>query len=115
MALAGYPAIETGRGLKSAYPSISASEITEILLAIYGNALTLEQLAQKAYDEHISGSQCGKILITEYPATQDKALGRAMALAGYPAIETGRGLKSAYPSISANEMAAALLEIYGRQ
>ncbi|MQL48350.1 hypothetical protein GEA64_10470 [Photorhabdus khanii] len=115
MALAGYPATETGQGLKSAYPSISANEITEILLAIYGKALTLEQLAQKAYDEHISGSQCGRKLITEYPATQAKALGNAMALAGYSATETGQGLKSAYPSISANEMAAVLLEIYGRQ
>ncbi|ERT12232.1 fibronectin type III domain-containing protein [Photorhabdus temperata] len=115
MAQAGYIAVETGQGLKSAYPSISASEITEILLAIYGKALTLEQLAQKAYDELISGNQCGKILITEYPATSAKALGNAMVLAGYPATETGRGLKSAYPSISASEMAAALLEIYGRQ
>ncbi|TDB54022.1 hypothetical protein [Photorhabdus luminescens] len=115
MALAGYPATETGQGLKSAYPAISASEITEILLAIYGKALTLEQLAQKAYDEHISGSQCGQTLITEYPATQAKTLGRTMALAGYPATETGQGLKSAYPAISASEITAVLLEIYGRR
>ncbi|WP_391528884.1 hypothetical protein [Photorhabdus akhurstii] len=115
MALAGYSATETGQGLKSAYPSISASEITEILLAIYGKALTLEQLAQKAYDERISGSECGQRLITEYPATQTKVLGSAMALAGYSATETGQGLKSAYPSISASEITAALLETYGRQ
>ncbi|ETS29347.1 hypothetical protein BB987_15725 [Photorhabdus temperata] len=78
-------------------------------------AITPEQIAQSAYQQQMSGNDCGKLIIESFPDLKMNMLATAMAQAGYIAVEIGRGLKSAYPSISANEMAAVLLEIYGRQ
>ncbi|QXF33020.1 hypothetical protein CE143_07605 [Photorhabdus luminescens] len=77
--------------------------------------ITPEQIAQSAYQQQMNGNDCGKRIIKSFPDLKANMLAATMAQVGYIAVETGQGLKSAYPSISASEITAVLLETYGRQ
>lgn len=113
MATAGYLIEATAQGLKEGYPTLTASQLTMLLLTVYGTPLTLEACAAQAYQQHQDGKACGLALIDRFPDAQKSQIGGAMQLAGYPVEETGAGLRAAFPTISATELTSLLITLYG--
>lgn len=110
---AGYSREEADGGLTAAWPDVSRAEMHQVLDAVYGTGLSLEQAAAQFFAQGINGTDCGKQLIARYPHTESVDLAKAMAKAGYAAHETSAGLVGARADMPLNELAAALLAAYG--
>lgn len=110
---AGYSREDADGGLTVAWPQVSRAELSAVLDAVYGPALSLEQAAAQLFTQGIRGAECGKRLSAAYPLAGSVELASAMADAGYAAAETSAGLLSARPGLSVKDLAAALQAAYG--
>jgi len=113
MATAGYVASETGSGLKTAFPDISATDLIRTLAAAYGMPTDLVTLAANAHQAGKNGAECGPWLLSQDPQVPAIDVAKAMAAAGYVASETGSGLKAAFPQLDATNILSILLAAYG--
>jgi hypothetical protein len=109
MAQGGYSAPSTADGLHAAYPSITPTQMAQALADAFPSApTTAEELSLSCFARNVSGPDCGKQLISAFADLTPNPLASAMAKAGYAADATASGLHSAFPSISAQQMAQAL-------
>lgn len=111
----GYPAWDTFNGLVSSYPNASHQTLIQALITAYGeNADTLKVITQWCFDQGDSGHDCASVLISSFDNLTPSELTEAMANSGYLADQARNGLKVAFPSLTARQVAQLLTQTYGK-
>lgn len=71
-----------------------------------------EQVAAICFERHMTGYECGKRLVANFPLLVPNLLAAAMASGGYAAADTSDGLLAAFPDITPSAMAISLAYAY---
>ncbi|MEE3627192.1 hypothetical protein UCD39_24960 [Nitrospirillum sp. BR 11752] len=113
MAAGGYEPAGTADGLHAAFPNITPNALAQALTAAYPPPpQTAAQLAARCHDDNLSGAACGLRLIQAFSTLDPQALAIAMAVGGYEPAGTADGLHAAFPNITPNTLAQALVAAY---
>lgn len=91
------------------WPDTPPLELATVLALAYPDPL---QFATSQRGQGVPGELCAVNLLKAFPQLGVSEMARAMAKAGYPAMDTATGLKVAYPAISPVELSTALVLAY---
>jgi len=109
MAGGGYAVADTSKGLLAAWPQTPPQALAQALIQAYPGPV---QTARALRAQGATGAACAIALHGAFPELLAKDLAAAMAQAGYPAEDTGAGLKAALPGLSPLDLSTALVSAY---